>query len=256
MPEANEEDVKDELDASTDSDTDTKDEEIETKDVEDDLGLDDDEDLKDESEESKDSDGKKEDAPDYKALYEKSEEKAKNLTQALREKRSKDRQSISPTVAQPQADNAQIKVDPVTQTLVTRNEKAALTEMYEEFPELRPENDTDDTLYNEVVADMAIMSRSEGLPIMKEDFTKMIRHSMKLRGYGKEAEKAKVEGRTEAHKEQMKREAANIGGTSGATQPEKQIVATEADRRAARAAGMDLKSYMKNKDVYGDEVPL
>ena len=175
-------------------------------------------------------------------------EQVSNLTKALQEKRLKARESIATPVAP-----APVVLDTKTyvEEIVKGEEKKAFDEVYKEYPQYDPANDTDNSHYNQLIQDMVEIAKVRKLvPVNKEQFLDLARTVIAFRGEkSTEVAKAESKGRTEAHKEHLKADEANISTTTSARK-EQEPAATEADRRAATAAGQDLKTYLKYKDSW------
>lgn len=195
--------------------------------------------------------------PDLQERLKKLEEEKENLKKALQQERTIKRANQPSLAPVAPAQNAKLDSDAYVKSLVTAAEEGAKAELYKEFPELSPDNDPQNVAYNEFAKNFAVWCQVHGVvPATKEQFLEGGRSVMGLKtGRATGVEQAKKEARAEANREHLKAEAANIGGTSPGVH-EKQVEVTDADRRAAKAVGMDIKSYMKNKDVYGDQIPI
>lgn len=215
-------------------------------------------DVKTDSEASEESKEETESPDEVKAQLAKAEAERDNLKKALQEARQERRKVEPPLAAATPEPGSQIDSETYVKALVTEAEESAKAELYKEFPELSPDKDPQNVLYDEFAKDFAIAARVMKMtPVTKEQFLKIGRQVMSYKtGRTPEVEQAKTEARAEATREHLKADAANIGGTSTSSKPEPQIAVTDADRRAAKAAGMDLKSYLKNKDVYDDGIPI
>lgn len=228
-----------------------------------------DEESKPEVEESKETDVKEAPEPseeqekvelDSTALQErlkKAEEEKENLKKALQDERTKKRVVQAPLSTTP-SEPTKVDSDTYVKALIAEEEKAAMKEIYADYPELTPENDPDNTVYNDFAKRFAVAAQGMGItPVKKEHFLEIGRMAMAIKtGKIRSVEDEKAKARAEGHREALKADAANIGGTSVASKPERQEPVTDADRRAAKAAGMDLKSYLKNKNVYDDGIPI
>jgi hypothetical protein len=180
----------------------------------------------------------------------KDKQEIENLKVALRKEREKNRKVSEPTTApaRPQA-TPKIDTDPLSKKLVEANEKEALTVLYQEFPDLAPENDLDNSLFNKFQRGYKVLVEVDGdLPVTKEAILAKGREVMGHLRPSKPLVSKKIEQQAEA---------ANLGKpSSGKPRPMKTV--TEADRRAAKLAGMSTEEYMKFKNTFqpDDEVPI
>lgn len=209
------------------------------------------------SEESKEGKETEETPEELKARLAKAEEINENLKKALQNAR-KPKPTLTQTAgAVPKDEKLVIDPNEYVRNLVLQAEEEAKAVLYQEFPELHPDNDTDNSVYNEFAKEFAIAAKMKGItPVSKDNFLQIGRLVMSLKTGRQPQSEAKKQASADAHKEAAKGNAASIGGTSVASKPEKQEPITDADRRAAKAVGMDIKAYMKNKNVYDDGVPI
>jgi hypothetical protein len=250
MPEEDK-DVKDTEESSaeeeelTEEELETEEETEETKESEEET-----EETKEETE-----DEKPEVKPEEESEKLKLQEQVHNLTIALQEKRKAERASVTAPVVQP---TPVLDTKAYVEAMIKGEEQAAFEDVYKKYPQYAPVNDPDNSRYNQLIQDMVMGAKVRGVvPTKKEQFLDLAETALAFRGEKTtEVGTATAKARTEAHAEHLKAEAANIGGTSVASKKREEVVASEADRRAAKAANMDLKAYMKNKDVYGDGLPL
>lgn len=190
------------------------------------------------------------------AKIKKIEEERDNLKIALRQAREK-----APTLTQSIASvpkDEKLTIDPneYVRSLVFQAEQEAKNDLYKEFPELHPDNDSDNSLYNEFSKDFAYYAKTHSIvPVTKEHFLQIGRAVMAYKT-GRQPRMSVEQAKAEAHKETAKGKAADIGGSSITTKKESKKSASEADIRAARAAGMPLDRYLKNKDFYDDGTPI
>lgn len=195
---------------------------------------------------------------DLKAELEKERAEKENLKKALKESREKKSPSLASSVAAVPADE-KLNIDPnqYVRSLVLQAEEEAKSVLYKEFPELHPDNDPDNTYYNEFAKDFAVAAKMKGVvPVSKDNFLQIGRLVMSLKTGRQPQSETKKQAIAEAHKEAAKGNAANISGTPNNSKPDLETSVTDEDRRIAKSMGMTLKSYMKNKNVYDDGVPV
>lgn len=239
---------EEELDVKETEESSTEEEELTEEELETEEETEEPEKETEESTEEEKSDDSKEDKVEEDPEKLKLKEQVKNLTIALQEKRQKERTTVSSPTA-PSTPTLDTKA--YVEAMIKTEEDAAFEEVYKEFPQYAPANDPDNSRYNQLIQDMVMGAKVRGIvPTKKEQFLDLARTALTFRGEKSTmTERAKSEGRAEAHKEHLKAEAANIS-TSTSPRKEQEPAVTDADRRAAAAAGQDIKTYMKYKDSW------
>jgi hypothetical protein len=173
-----------------------------------------------------------------------------NLKTALRKEREKNRKvTATPAASTRPTATPNMQTDPLSKKLVEANEKEALNVLYQEYPDLAPENDLDNSLFNQFQRGYKVLVELDNdVPVTKDTILATGREVMKhLRPSTKPTSK-KVESQAEA---------ANLGKPSS-SKPRPTKTVTESDRRAAKIANMPVEEYMKVKDTFnhGDDIAI
>lgn len=186
-----------------------------------------------------------------------------NLNIALRKERESKRSSISDTQASIQQETsttaktqAQTKESTQEQSLgdllVYENERSAMKELYSEYPDIAPENDTTNEKYNQFAAVYKgiVQSRGGQMPVTKEGILEVGRIAMRA------ISPEKIRNTVSSEKDKADRtkgKAGNLETGKSVRKEKKQVSASDADRRAAKAAGMTLERYLENKNFYDQD---
>lgn len=197
-----------------------------------------------------------EDASVLKERLVKAEEEKQNLLKALQQERRAKQPVVTDAPAPPPAQAAQEIIE-VRNTVLQEQEQAAYEIIFKEFPELAPENDVDNSKWT---AFRAAFRRAAAVNEIKPKTANQIiglsREVMGILKGREDAAKAAERARADAHRDQLKAKAANIGGSSSSS-PKTPIKLNESDKRAAQVSGLTDDEYAKVKDVYGEpEIPV
>lgn len=192
----------------------------------------------------------------------KKDEQIANLNKALSIERQKARSQNGLTAPTPvgtapnQAPSQQPQGGQITDNvLIQANEKEAMMALYKEFPELAPENDTNNVMYNRVLQTFPLFAKEyaekNGVPpVSKEAILETAREAI---GYIQYRDKV-VEKRKFRKREGQKAQMATMGASAHNDEGSKRssLRLSESDRRAARAAKQTEEQYAKNVSVFED----
>jgi len=180
----------------------------------------------------------------------KKDEQIANLNKALAEERGKTRKvNVAP---EPRTATSPVSKDedPISKKLVAANEREALKKLYSDFPDLAPENDPGNELFNQFQRGYKVLVEAYGIdvPITVDEIYSKGREVMNVL-------KPSTSPSPKVVKDTIKADMANVGGSSSTKKESKHV--TSSDKRAAAAAEMSIDEYMKHKDSFEvDDIPI